>query len=690
MTYVTALRGEASLAKIWFHVMSWRHDGATWHRRTRRLTSRLVAALIVVMAVCAFAAASNAKALTGSMTESSYQAAGHPDLKVQMNFAPPTPPFGNLKNFDFTLPRGIQFNTVMNACTTAQFNGGTCPASTQVGAVTGQYDGIAIVFPRAVRFNKPINGKLFFLGGPVAGGQASVGVEITSPGYPAVPPIRFQQKLRISAAGAPLFVTADNLQHVETLDPSGPFVVPQNVPWAPYYRFRSLRFTYYGHPAGQPYFVFNTSTCATQQGAIKSTGWTVGPATVVPALTATGCGSEPFNPSFSWTPTPNTIGQPAGIAFNYALPSAQASIQDQLVKSLVTTLPGYQLNYPHLSTMGTCSENQLYNSVCPASSVLGQAALGTPLYSSNESGTIYLMQNPGPPPAGPSTFPDSLRFAAVMQNGVGVKSIIRGHINQTGSPDVVLTIDDLSAVNGDIPPWEITALRWSAMNLNFTQPAFINAPGPTCSCTGTTVFTGFGGAVATRTYTNALSDCCTTNAIVQTSGPPNGSTTNDNTPSFGFTPTGDCLVSCTYQVDAMAPVAVAFTSGSQSFFTAPALTDGWHTIEIICTDSNGNVVTLNINIQIDTTAPVVSISVPANGSTTATNNPIVFFTWTDANPNSCTYTITDLNTSLTIGSGSAFSPITLPTLPTGPYKVTVSCTDQAGNVGSASVTFNTP
>lgn len=100
-----------------------------------------------------------------------------------------------------------------------------------------------------------------------------------------------------------------------------------------------------------------------------------------------------------------------------------------------------------------------------------------------------------------------------------------------------------------------------------------------------------------------------------------------------------------------------------------ALAEGANTIEVECTDQAGNVGSDSITVTRDSTPPAVTITAPADGSSTTDASVVLDFTVTDATATSCSPT-----------DGSTVN------LAYGSNVITVTCTDAAGNVGTDSVT----
>ncbi|MGH2960540.1 MAG: hypothetical protein ACRDKE_13110 [Solirubrobacterales bacterium] len=103
-----------------------------------------------------------------------------------------------------------------------------------------------------------------------------------------------------------------------------------------------------------------------------------------------------------------------------------------------------------------------------------------------------------------------------------------------------------------------------------------------------------------------------------------------------------------------------------------ALAYGSNTITVRCTDAAGNVGQASVVVtRPDTVAPIVKITSPVTGSTTAAGSIAVTFTATDNSGAAPT---------CAPANGSAVA------LALGSNVITVRCTDAAGNVGQASVT----
>jgi hypothetical protein len=107
-----------------------------------------------------------------------------------------------------------------------------------------------------------------------------------------------------------------------------------------------------------------------------------------------------------------------------------------------------------------------------------------------------------------------------------------------------------------------------------------------------------------------------------------------------------------------------YTTVQSGYSTA----EGVQTYTVTATDGAGNVGSASVTYTVDNTAPVVAITAPANGAY-----------YTTANVPAKDFAVTELNPYTTVQSGYSTAE--------GVQTYTVTATDGAGNVGSASVTY---
>jgi len=165
------------------------------------------------------------------------------------------------------------------------------------------------------------------------------------------------------------------------------------------------------------------------------------------------------------------------------------------------------------------------------------------------------------------------------------------------------------------------------------------------------------------------------------SGPANGSTTNDNTPIFGFSsPETDVTFEC--KVDAG---SFSACPDGDTFTPSSPLADGSHTFQERAVQNGGNPALSpelgganSRTFTVDTTGPVITFtSGPANGSTIDTASAAFGFSANEPSTVVC---------KLDSGSFSACnSPFTASSLAESTHTVRVRGTDSLGNVGAAAI-----
>jgi hypothetical protein len=214
-----------------------------------------------------------------------------------------------------------------------------------------------------------------------------------------------------------------------------------------------------------------------------------------------------------------------------------------------------------------------------------------------------------------------------------------------------------------------------APTTNFCSPAAAvalatSATGWTWTCPGTN-----GGANATCSATIDI-----TGPILTVSTLADGAITNNATLNISGT------VSDTSGVASLNINTVTVTATSGSFSTAVILQTGANTITTIATDTLGNQTTDTRTITLDQTAPVLTISAPADNSKTA--QPLATVTGTISKTSTVTVTLNNGTKQNAAITGSAYSATV--NLASGLNTITIRATDLAGNTGSAvrSVTYD--
>ena len=215
-----------------------------------------------------------------------------------------------------------------------------------------------------------------------------------------------------------------------------------------------------------------------------------------------------------------------------------------------------------------------------------------------------------------------------------------------------------------------------------------------------------GNSSGTLTFADVTVDLTKPSANI--ASPTENGYTNDTTPTFTFDVSSDvtnCHIVPYINGTQQAEVVIAPTASQCSYTPAAALTEGSNIyVSIIVVDAAGNesYAVLSPTLYIDTTAPTVTISSPTDGTTITTTTPTIKFTVADnlagvkaqnidvlvngvslgTQPN-CTANKdnTELDCSIDVPAGVLADPSAANT-------ITVNAIDDAGNQGSAQVTFD--
>ncbi|MDQ1466311.1 MAG: hypothetical protein QOH10_726, partial [Actinomycetota bacterium] len=228
-----------------------------------------------------------------------------------------------------------------------------------------------------------------------------------------------------------------------------------------------------------------------------------------------------------------------------------------------------------------------------------------------------------------------------------------------------------------------TAASWTDSGLSIPYPPSGSSP----YSAGTYACGGNASCQVRMQFVDGSSRASIATAAVTSRGaalsittPVDGALTNDATPAFA----GGCTIGSGNVTVTVTPGPVTFStacSGSGTWSTnAPSLADGQYSAQAT---QAGTVGTSNtVHFTIDTVQPVVTVTSPANGS----------FRNTSSNSFSGACTTGDGNVTVTIG-GTASSTLsaacnngswtTSTSLSDGPYTVSASQTDAAGNTGTS-------
>jgi hypothetical protein len=195
-------------------------------------------------------------------------------------------------------------------------------------------------------------------------------------------------------------------------------------------------------------------------------------------------------------------------------------------------------------------------------------------------------------------------------------------------------------------------------------------------------------ATATDIYDNESAPSATRSLTVDTSAPaqpamtePSAGPTNDPTPLVKGTAEPGSNVIVYVDGNPVSGAVVVDSSGNWEKLISPALSDGPHAITAVATDVAGNdsPASDDLELNVDTAAPSISITSPEAAAQINTDSPNVTFTAESGATTRC---------QLDDGPLTACStPFALSGLGEGAHTVTVEATDSAGNVATAVVAF---
>jgi peptidoglycan/xylan/chitin deacetylase (PgdA/CDA1 family)/major membrane immunogen (membrane-anchored lipoprotein) len=224
---------------------------------------------------------------------------------------------------------------------------------------------------------------------------------------------------------------------------------------------------------------------------------------------------------------------------------------------------------------------------------------------------------------------------------------------------------------------------------------------------------GLTGHSVPVTFTVAAAPADTTAPVVTVTAPVNGSTVKSATPLLsgtgGQTVGDNSSVSVTVYAGSTATGTPVQTTASAvaadgSWSTAAStMPDGTYNVQATQGDAAGNTGTSNTSTftvdttPADTTAPVVAVTAPVNGSTVKSATPLLSGTGGQTVGDNSSVTVQVYSGATATGSAVQTATATLgtdgswstaaSTLPDGTYTVQASQSDAAGNTGTNAVTF---
>jgi len=206
----------------------------------------------------------------------------------------------------------------------------------------------------------------------------------------------------------------------------------------------------------------------------------------------------------------------------------------------------------------------------------------------------------------------------------------------------------------------------------------------------TVLATASDAAGNTATDSNAFTLDLTPPAVVVTT-PAEGARINNPLPTYSGTVSDDGPgpLTVVVTVDGTVLGNATVTGNTWTFTPTTPLAEGVHTVTATATDVAGNTATDSNIFTVDVTAPTVSVTAPAEGSSINNTTPTYSGTVSDDGPGPYTVSITVdgtvLGNATVTGNTWTFTPTT--PLAEGAHTVTATATDAAGNTATDSNNF---
>ena len=283
----------------------------------------LLAALVLLVGA---APASAFDIPTFSVTPSTTQAGGHPNVTVQIDRTGTDNE--DIRDLYLDLPPGLIGNTTaVGACTDAQFNSDTCPANSQVGTVSAIAAATGLTLP-------PTTGSIYNLvPGPTEPG--AIGIVLRPTGAPlAIAPVMIRGTITAQPNGP----NDVNLQNVVLNQPRQIFLlgtIPVDI------TVNSLTLTLNGAGTLAPntYFLTNPTSCQPATSKASVISYLDQEVTKTSTFTPTGCESVPFDPFFAVDFNPTTVGQLTRPITGAGTPANQHPLSQSHVKTTKIIFP---------------------------------------------------------------------------------------------------------------------------------------------------------------------------------------------------------------------------------------------------------------------------------------------------------------------------------------------------------------
>jgi hypothetical protein len=415
---------------------------------------------------------------TFSVTPSTTQAAGHPNVTVQIDRTGADNE--DIRDLYLDLPPGLIGNTTaVGSCPEANFNADTCPANSAVGTVSAIASATGLTLP-------PTTGTIYNLvPGPTEPGAIGIVLRPTGAGV-VLAPVFIRGSIQVVPNGD----SDVNLRNIVLNQPRQVFLLPLlGLPIPVDITVNSLTLTLNGAGTLTPgnYFLTNPTSCQPAVSRARVVSYLDQEVTKESSYTPTNCEAVPFDPFFMVDFDPTTANAATGPITVAGVPAGQDPLSQSHVKttSIRFLFTQVLLDFVAGGRVPACSDADLAADSCPAGTDIGDLTATVPvLVPPDFTGDLYRTNHP------------EIGFftvAAVIRGPRGVKTIVNGRSEFGGGyTDFVFPSQ---------PQVPLTALK-----VALTKKIYKNLPncGPK---TITAHFIGHSGAERDVSDTYNVTDC---------------------------------------------------------------------------------------------------------------------------------------------------------------------------------------
>jgi hypothetical protein len=447
-------------------------------RRRVVVTGLTIIGLLALLAVAP--AGAGAFAISSfSVQPSTTQAAGHPDVRVSLDFS--TASGEDVRDLTLDFPPGLIGNPeTKTKCSQATFSRDGCTTASRVGN--------ANVVATALGLPLSVFGTVYVLR-PSPTDAATLGVVLRpTAGLPIVGNIYAKAHISVQRTGDGDYFLRNTITNL----PRTATAVLGLIPVPITLQRMNLNLNRFGNTPGT-FFLTNPTSCQAATSNVQAVSYSNQTAAAQSSYTPVNCEAVPFNPSMGFTTTSTQAGSRTGATATLSVPASEQPVRQSHVKSVLLKFPpGLTLDILGAFGVTPCSDADLAADTCPAFSDIGDAVTGIPPLPPDFTGDVYRI---APPPG------QAYGFGVVLRGPRGVKATLRGGASITSIQTPEGFLIQLTSSFPSLPQIPFTSFR-----LAITLPMFFNSP--TCGTRDAeAVLGGWSGAGANLTAPYTTTGC---------------------------------------------------------------------------------------------------------------------------------------------------------------------------------------